>query len=514
MKHFRLSDAPLICGVVFLLSYVAFSGFDTAHASDPGKIDLENGKPVKYVFLFIGDGLSLPQRMMGEEFLKKTENRGLNINAMPYQAVTSTYAANSLITDSAASGTAIACGEKTNNGWLGVAPEGKRKLESIASVAHKNGRKVGIVTTVTLNHATPAAFYAHVDNRGNMYDIGLELIESNFEYFGGGGIESYNDKEAKNYKGHLYEMAAEAGYTVSRNAENFKKIKPGTKKTLSVGASGALPYTIDTQKDELRLADFTRQGIELLDNPNGFFMMVEGGAIDWMCHANDAATSFWEIIDFDNAVAVALDFQKKNPDETLIVVTGDHETGGLTLGFAGTGYSSYIELIAAQKASTDRMGAKIKQYGQDRDEGVKFDEVKPLITSLSGLVFDKPKEEQKQGCLNLTENETRELENAFKESLKDGRLDRGSILARASIRILNNKSGLGWTSGAHTALPVMTTAKGPQAEFFTNMIDNTDIAKRLKPMVGSLHDIKADVKKDSDDPAVKAKDNIPTSQSP
>lgn len=473
-----------LSSLVLFLFFIA-SGMPV-HAGGGESMNPENGRPIKYVFLFIGDGLSLPQRMMAEEFLKKTENRGLHINAMPYQAVTTTSAANSFITDSAASGTAIACGEKTNNGRIGMASDGKRKLESIAYVAQKSGRKVGIVTSVTLNHATPASFYAHNPSRGNMYDIGLDLIESGFDYFGGGGIDKYKDEKAKNYKGHLYDRAKQAGYAVSRSAEDFGTIKPGVEKAISVGAKEALPYAIDTPKDSLRLADFTRQGIELLDNPNGFFMMVEGGAIDWMCHANDAATTLREIIEFDNAVAVALEFQERHPDDTLIVVTGDHETGGLTLGFAGTGYSSHIELIANQKTSVNEMGSKIKQFGKDRGEEIRFDELKPLITQLSGLTFDRPKEEQKNGNLNLTANDSAEIEKAFKASLKDGKLSHGSILARAIVRILNNKSGLGWTSSAHTALPVLTTSKGPQAEFFVNMIDNTDIAKRLKPMLGPL----------------------------
>lgn len=443
----------------------------------------ENIKPVKYVFLFIGDGLSIPQRMMAEEYLQKTEKRGLHINSMDYTAITTTRAANSFITDSAASGTAIACGAKTNNGFIGVGPDGKTRLESVAEVAHKNGRKVGIITSVTLNHATPASFYAHNASRGNAYDIGLDLVASQFDYFGGGGIDNNNDKELKTYKGDIYELAEKSGYTVSRTPEYFKKIKPGVGKVISVGASGALPYTLDTPKGGLRLADFTRQGIELLDNPGGFFMMVEGGAIDWMCHANDAATTLHEIIDFDNAFAVALEFAKKHPKDTLLVVTGDHETGGLTLGYAGTGYSSYIELLANQKASTDQMGSRIRQFGRDKGEGIKFDDIKPLITELSGLVFTPAGKERKKGRMNLTESEEKDIEAVFKKSLEKDKLAHGSEMARTLIRLVNNKASLGWTSGAHTALPVSTTALGPMAEHFTKVKDNTDIAKMLKETV-------------------------------
>ncbi len=365
----------------------------------------------KYVFLFIGDGMSIPQRYMAEEYLKKTEQRGLRINAMPVQTLTTTSSANSFITDSAAAGTAIACGEKTNNGFIGVDPDGKR-LESVAEVAKKSGRKVGIVTSVTLNHATPAAFYAHNASRGAAYDIGLDLIESGFDYFGGGGIEEANDDKAENYKGNLYELAKEKGYIVSQTQEGFRIISPGNKKVISMGSEGALPYWIDEkQKPEaeraLRLVDFTRQAISQLDNENGFFIMVEGGSLDWACHANNAASALHEILEFDEAVGVALKFQEKNPD-TLIVVTGDHETGGLTLGNRERAYSSNIELLEQQKTSKDAKEAKE----------------------------------------------------------------------------LAQKAGLGWTTGAHTALPVLTTAQGTAAFYFADAKDNTDIAKLLKQLIG------------------------------
>lgn len=138
------------------------------------------GAEPKYVFLFIGDGMSFPQRMMAQEYLQKTENRPLAINTLPFQAVTTTRSADSFITDSSASATAIACGTKTNNHMVGVAPDGSR-LESVAEVAKQSGRKVGIITTVTINHATPAGFYAHNNSRSNYYQIGLDLVNSDFD---------------------------------------------------------------------------------------------------------------------------------------------------------------------------------------------------------------------------------------------------------------------------------------------------------------------------------------------
>lgn len=437
----------------------------------------EEVKPVKYVFLFIGDGLSIPQRMMTEEFLVRSGKPGLLINQFPHQAITSTRAANSFITDSAASGTAIACGEKTNNGRIGMDSTGTRRLESVAEVARDNGRKVGVVTSVTLNHATPAAFYAHNPSRANYYQIGLDLVASNFDYFGGGGIAKNDDQKDKGYKGDIYTLAEKAGYTVSTNRGEFDKLKPGAGKVISLGAKEALPYAIDMDKEALRLADFTRQAIGLLDNPKGFFLMVEGGKIDWMCHANDAATTLCEVIDFDNAVRVAYDFAQKHPEDTLIVVTGDHETGGLTLGFAGTGYKSYIENLSAQKCSRDEMARRFKEI-KDAD----FEKFKPLITEMGGLVFAVDGKREKGG-LNLTENDEETLKATFDKYVKNGKFTGSSQLANAVTRILNNKSAVAWTTGAHTALPVSTTAYGVDAGLFSNTLDNTDIAKRLKQVV-------------------------------
>ncbi len=375
-------------------------------------------KPVKYVFLFIGDGMSVPQRMMAEEFLRTTapsdsEQSGLKMNHMESHALTTTHSANSFITDSAAAGTAIACGEKTNNGFIGVAADGRR-LESVAELAKKNGRKVGIVTSVTLNHATPAAFYAHNVNRGNTYDIGLDLINSDFDYFGGGGIDGAAAVHAANFQGNLYDLAKEKGYVVAKTEEEIAAITPQMKKVIAVGSPGALPYAIDEknkpeQERSLRLADFTKQAIEQLDNTAGFFIMVEGGSIDWACHANDAATALHEILEFDTAYQVARDFQKKHPHDTLVVVTGDHETGGLTLGNRKSGYHLQIELLREQKNSKDTPAA----------------------------------------------------------------------------RALAEKAGLGWATDAHTALPVSTTATGLTSIYFNGELDNTDIAERLKPLVGA-----------------------------
>lgn len=440
----------------------------------------ENIKPVKYVFLFIGDGMSIPQRMTAEEYSLKTGRGRLFINTMPYQAVTSTSSANAFITDSAASGSAIACGEKTVNGCIAMDAKKKQNLISTAKVAKQNGRKVGIISSVTINHATPASFYANNASRGNYYEIALNLTESNFDYFGGGGAAKNNDKKSKFYKGDIYELAADNGFKVARDRQSITSLPLGKGKIFAAGAPGALPYAIDRKAGDMHLSEFVKQAIKHLDNEKGFFIMAEGGMIDWVCHSNDAGTTIQEILDFDNAVKVAYEFAQKHPQETLIVVTGDHETGGLTLGFAGSGYKSNIELLKHQKCSIGVLGEKIAELG--KKEGANFADAKKIINENFNMYFADDKN-QPADALKLSADEAKQLADAFARQFPQGKYKKGSALTREIIRIFNRKCGLAWSSGNHTALPVLTTAYGTQAEIFKGFIDNTDISKKLKQAV-------------------------------
>ena len=371
----------------------------------------ENIKPVKYVFLFIGDGMSIPQRMMAEEYSKRIGQGKLFINSMPYQAVTTTSSADSFITDSAASGTAIACGEKTVNGCIGMDKMRKRNLTSAAKVAKAAGRKVGIITSITINHATPASFYANNPSRSNYYAIALDLVKSNFDYFGGGGAAQFDEKKNKIYQGNIYNLAEKAGYQVARGKKAINAIKPGSGKVFAVGAEGPLPYAIDSTENDMHLADFVNQAIQLLDNEKGFFIMTEGGRIDPVCHSNDAATVMHEIIDFDNAVKAAFEFAKKHPAETLIIVTGDHETGGLTLGFAGTGYKSYLENLQYQKCSSVKLAYDIKDLADKKGKLV-FDDIKKVLADKFNM-YAKADKNAASKQLILNSKELKEIEEAF-----------------------------------------------------------------------------------------------------
>ena len=420
------------------------------------------------IVLFIGDGMSTPQRMVAEEFSRKAGKGALAMNAMKCQATTRTYSASSLVTDSAAAATAIACGAKTTNGFVGLDPAGNR-LESLAEVARDAGKKVGIVTSVTINHATPAGFYAHRRNRSMLYEIGLDLVRSGFDLFMGGGLDGANSKtnSVAEYVGDLYECAATNGYVVCEGREGFEAVahlSPGDAKVWWRSGERALPYAIDSDGDDTpRLPEITRRALEFLGDD--FLLMVEGGRIDWAGHANEAAANLRDMLELDDAVKVALEFQRTHPD-TLVVVTGDHETGGMSMGFAGTGYAFYMERLANQKCSTEKFR---ERYHALKDQGAGFDDVAALLARCYGFRFDGDASDP----MTLTDDEIASLRRHY---------ENGGLSDKAR-RIMQSRAGVGWTSGSHTGLPALTTSTGPGSELFTGLLDNTDISRIIKELV-------------------------------
>lgn len=451
----------------------------------------------KYLILFIGDGMSTPQRMIADEFSRKVGRGPLAMDTLPYQAVTRTCSADSLVTDSAAAATAIACGVKTQNGRLGVDTTGSRAV-SCAEVAKAQGRKVGIVTSVTVTHATPGGFYAHRTNRGDTYGIALELANSGFDFFAGGGL-GVSDKASRAHAqyatcGDAYAYCEKKGYQIVTSRAAFLALKPGCGKILTKFVNGPLDYTIDVtpETNQPTLAELTAKAIEVLDGDAGFFMMVEGGRIDWAGHANDAATNLRDVLALDSAVQVALDFQQKYPDETLVVVTGDHETGGLSMGFSGTGYALYMERLAGQTMSVGVFDSKVRKLN-----ATQFDDVKPLITQAFGLKFPPSealaaKVASAKDPMRLTASELDEIRRAYdhdiafhkakiEENTKyDG--EKRYLLGGVCRLIVSHKSGIGWSSAHHTALPVLTSAKGCGADRFVGYMENTDIARKIKAL--------------------------------
>ena len=445
----------------------------------------------KYVFLFIGDGMSYPQIQSTADYLgaltdedywqaqpSLDDNQGAildgpsYLNFMNFEAAGSavTYDSNSFAPDSASTATSIATGYKTYSGSINVDETGTVKYETIAEKLHEQkGYSVGVITSVNLNHATPAALYAHQASRSSYYEIGLEMIASDFEYFAGGGLLSPTGSEGD--QEDLYALAAEAGYTVTRTQADAEKVGADTEKAILIDEhladSDAMAYEIDRTEDMWSLADYVEKGIEVLsDDEDGFFMMCEGGKIDWACHANDAGSTIHDTVALADAVQVAIDFAAEHPEETLILVTGDHETGGLTIGFAGTDYDTYL------------------------DNKTSFEDVMKDVTELFGL-----KTEGEEGDkLVLTEYELEQLRAAYEKSVNGTAASQyeqeeyvlyGTYepLSVTITHIINNKSGVSFTSYSHTGLPVAVLAHGVNAEVFNGYYDNTEIYDKLADML-------------------------------
>ena len=470
--------------------------------------DLESPK---YVFLFIGDGMSYPQVQATADYLgaladddymqaepSLDDNGGavldgpVALNFMNFEAAGSavTYDSNSFAPDSASTATSISTGHKTYSGSINVDETGTVEYETISEKLHEQlGWEVGVISSVNLNHATPAAFYAHQASRGDYYEIGEELVESGFEYFAGGGLlDPDNGGESDN----LYDLAEEAGYTVSMDYATHDTVTADDKVVLIdeyLADSDAMAYEIDRTDDMWSLADYVEKGIDVLMNDTGFFMMCEGGKIDWACHANDAATTIHDTMAFSDAVQVAIDFAEEHPEETLILVTGDHETGGLTIGFAGTDYDTYLSLLESQTISFTQFD---EQYvAEYKANGTSFEEVLADIEELFGL-----KTEGEEGDkLVLTEYEIETLRAAYEKSVNGTATSSyeqeeyvlyGTYepLSVTITHIINNKSGVSFTSYSHTGLPVAVFADGVGADEFNGYYDNTDIFNKLADMLG------------------------------
>ena len=487
---------------------------DAAQANNATQLSESStaAKAPKYVFLFIGDGMSYPQIQSTSDFLgalndedywqaqpSLDDNQGAildgpeYLNFMNFEAAGSavTFDSNSFAPDSASTATSIATGYKTYSGSINVDETGTIEYETIAEKLHsQKGYSIGVITSVNLNHATPAAFYAHQASRSSYYDIGLEMIESGFEYFAGGGLLDPTGSEED--QDSLYDLAQEAGYDVVMTQAEAEAVTGGPVVIIDehLADSDAMPYELDRTDDMWALSDYVSKGIEVLSqDEDGFFMMCEGGKIDWACHANDAGSTIHDTQALADAVQVAIDFAAEHPDETLIVVTGDHETGGLTIGFAGTDYDTYLDLLENQKISYAKYDSDyVASY---KENGTSFEDVLADVEELFGLKVEGEEGDK----LVLTDYELEQLRAAYEKSVNGtatSQYDQEEYvlygtyepLSVTITHIINNKSGISFTSYSHTGLPVAVLAHGLNAEVFNGYYDNTEIYNKMAEMLG------------------------------
>ena len=409
---------------------------------------------LRYIFLFIGDGMGYAQVQAASEALAAASREPLCFTDFPVAGSVRTSNINEEVTDSAAAATAIATGNKTLNGYLGLDETGNR-LTDISETLRDQGRKIGILTTVSLDHATPGGFYAHVDSRRTYDMIADDLFASGFDFFAGGGFHDTPDAA---------DHAAENGYALIHTfaeAPTVSEDKLILSSSLIFGDSGVIP-AIDGGERTGWLQKATQLATERLASPAGFFMMVEGGRIDYFCHYNDAGSFVAELLDMNEAIKGALEFYQQHPMETLILVTADHETGSVTLGEGNRA------ALLGQKISSDACDDTL--VAQCIAAKTSFQEALPLFADAFGLT-------------NLTDEETAYLKGAYDHTLS-GDLPANKSneeygvyepITSACDRLIEARAGLSFGSGGHTDTDVPFFAIGIGSEFFSGTFENTHI---------------------------------------
>jgi alkaline phosphatase len=474
-KYLKLTKYYLLLVLVMMMALGACSSDSD---DDNDQEDVAKASP-KYVFYFIGDGMGAAQRQSAELYMMQVEgadNYSLNMNKLSVAGINSTYSSDSMVTDSAAAGTALATGYKTNNGVISKLPDGT-DLKSLIEAAEENGKKTGIVSSTRLTHATPAVFASHNINRNNENDIAADFVDSGVDYFAGGGYRHFVGKDnaegLKSKRTDDRDLVAEfeaLGYTsfVSEDeTENFKNHEmQESEKVIALMTYSHLPYEIDrknTGETSPSLAELTEKGIELLSQGDeGFFMMVEGGRIDHACHANDIIGSVYDTLIFDEALGKAYEFYEAHPNETLIVVVGDHETGGMGLGF-GKEYRLNFENISEAKVSIADTLPSAYQAGGDRDAYFVYLEENLGLT----------------GDYALTEDEKAKIQVAmdWKDNSENQYIYGGyDVVATTVAYIISERVNMQWTTYAHSGTQIPMSAIGVGAEEIGGYKDNTEIA--------------------------------------
>lgn len=448
---------------------------------------MTHAQQAKYVFYFIGDGMGVNQVNGTEMYLAELEGRigikPLLFTTFPVAGMATTFSATNSVTDSSAAGTALSTGEKTYNGAIGM-DDNKNVLQTVAERAKKAGKKVGVTTSVSVDHATPAAFYAHQPNRSMYYEIALDLPKAGFDFYAGGGFLKPTTTADKKEAPSIFPIFEENGYTIARGLDEYKSKAAKADKMILIQKEGAepscLPYAIDRKEGDLTLAEITESAISFLTKgkDKGFFLMVEGGKIDWACHSNDPATTFNEVVDMDNAVRVAYEFYKKHPKETLIVITADHETGGLGLGTAK--YELQLKSLLNQKESQEVLSRSITDL-RKMNRPVSWEEVKSLLAEKMGFWKELP----------LTWEQEKMLRDEYEESFvkkhvvfEQSLYSKTEPLAAAARKVMSQIAMVGWTSGNHTAGYVPVYAIGAGSNLFMGKMDNTEIPKRIAKAAG------------------------------
>ncbi len=382
--------------------------------------------------LFIGDGMGPVQIRLARE---AGGGDPLAMERMPHSGFATTHSADKKVTDSAAAGTALATGHKTNNGMISVTPDGDR-LTTILEHCRSRHKSAGIVTTDALHGATPATFAAHAPSRGMRLEIALQLAEARVPVMTGFWKDWFLPESAGGSRTDGRDLIAEmrgAGYGVVFTSKELSEAKEP--QLLGLFDDGAQSPTLS----EMVTTALQRLGL----NADGFFLITEGARIDWKCHGNDPAGALLDTREFDQAVAAALHYARRR-GRTLVVVTADHETGGLSIEDP-----QRTSLLDPVTLSSEALAAKLNS---DRTN------IAEVLSAHAGVD-------------DLAPSELAAIKQAEEPSA-------------AIAALLSERAGLAWSTTGHTATPVRVFAEGPGADLFAGEMDNTDIPKRIAQALG------------------------------
>lgn len=430
----------------------------------------------KYVFYCIGDGMGLSPLIAAQTYNRTIlkNDKPLTMMTFPVAGWSLTYSASSDITDSAAAGTALSSGYKTKNGMLGMNPD-TVSINSITVPLREMGFGIGIATSVAPDDATPGAFFAHVPYRGMTYEIGKQMAQSGYEFFAGAGLRG---AEKDGNPTDLLDYYKQNNVQVVYGPEGIKEIN--SDKVVLLNNEGSdknnIGYTIDSISGTLTLPMIATTAIDFLEknSPDKFFLMLEGGNIDHALHANDGGAALKEILNFDEALKIVYNFYLAHPDETLIVVTADHDTGGMSHTKPGR-----LGNIDYQKVSKEEFNNYCRGLLRARNI-YRWEDMKEYLTENLGFFTHIPVDAKAEAKLKKLFDDTFKLRNSNDQKTLYANFNAFSVEV---FRLFNDAAGLVFTTTGHSGNPVPVFAVGCGADQFRGFNNNIDLPGRILSIV-------------------------------
>jgi alkaline phosphatase len=420
-------------------------------------------KKAKNIIFLISDGMSTGTLHMANLHSERTFGKSSNwINLYKerraVRALMDTQSANSIVTDSAAASSSFGGGFRVNNGSLNISPEGKENMP-IWQKFKKKGKKAGVVTSVTVTHATPAGFCVNVKNRGSEQEIADQYLEIGLDVIMGGGTEHFSAETRKDKKDMFAAFKAK-GYQIAKTRQEMQNTNDN-QPIIGIFTQGGIPYAIDRENDsELKkntpsLAEMSKKAIDILSkNKDGFVLQIEGGKVDWAAHANDVAGLLYDQLAFDEAVKVAIDFAEKDKN-TLVIITTDHANANPGT-ISGSKANEGFDGIRNYKKTNEWL---LNQITKDTS----VSQIKDLIAATNGIP--------------VTDEDVKSIKTYYDDIVKgeDGLYNYRKVPFKLYSEIQKKYNSIGWISMSHSSDHVEVAAFGPGSELLKPYCLNTDL---------------------------------------